>query len=311
MKGAEAAERSALYARYNGGMLGYFFAGSLARHVRPRYPVLRSRINEFLEELGTLPLMPANQLSLEASEQLFKELMFVVRQESPVIADAALMTSLAFYHVLLREADPGTSADSRDAALKLMDRFEMEATALDRFAGAITPNEQGQSASELHTAGLTFLREMLEPLATSEETVFVAMPFAPPHDTYFARFYQPTLAKCDRPAIRAWGGLASEDYQRLVHTLIAKSAGVLADLTTQNINVIHEVGLADGLGRPTFLITAADDAMPPSNIADRAIMSYDRSDDGWEERESMSCAMLILASLVAIQEGLSEGVEQR
>lgn len=291
---------SALYSRYNGGMLGYFFAGSLARHTAPRYPALRTRMNQFLEEIGTLPIMPPQPVPIAAGPQMMKELIFTLQTVAPEVAEAAFLTGLSFFHVLLRGVDPQASAECGLAAREELTKHDLDEEILSVFAADTETDGDFISANQLHSAGLTFLRAILEPLEPCRYTVFVAMPFAPPHDAYFSSFYQPTLSRLGNPAIRAWGGLASEDYQRLVHVLIGKSRGVLADLTTQNINVIHEVGLAEGMGKPVSLITAADDTMPPSNIADLAIIKYDRTEPDWEEEAIKTCATIIALSQVAI-----------
>jgi hypothetical protein len=49
---------SPLYARYNGAMLGYFLSGAMARYAKSHYPVLQQRMNQFLEEMGGVPILP-------------------------------------------------------------------------------------------------------------------------------------------------------------------------------------------------------------------------------------------------------------
>ena len=119
------------------------------------------------------------------------------------------------------------------------------------------------------------------------------MPFAPPFDGYFPKFYSPLLAELNYCAVRAWGGLAHENYQEIVGALIRKSGVVLADLTSQNINVIHEVGLAEGMGKPVFLIVSSDEIVTPSNLGDLAIVRYDRSRRRWEDRAISECAAIL------------------
>jgi hypothetical protein len=51
---------------------------------------------------------------------------------------------------------------------------------------------------------------------------------------------------------RAWGGLSSEEYYILLLTLITRSGCMLAELSTLNLNVINEVGVAHGNGRPVY-----------------------------------------------------------
>ncbi len=285
---------SPIYARYNGGMLGYFLSGAPAYYANSRYPVLRRRLNQFLEELDLLPILPKDRPKHSAEGQLIKEVIFMVRTVSEMTADFAYLSCLAFQYVIQRGVNLKIAYECRNIAKEWMDKYEISTERLDDFASSIVTGKDGWiSADELHTAGLKFLKSLIEPLRTSKNTAFVAMPFARPFDKYYFSFYKPLLARLNLNAIRAWGGLSHENYQEIIAILIRKCGVVLADLTTLNINVIHEIGMAESMDKTLFLIAAKDEVIPPSNLADLAIIQYDRSGTDWERREIENCAAII------------------
>ena len=53
-------QMSPLLARYNGFMLGHFLAMAAFRPLRTRYPLLRRRVNSFLDEIAISHRIPAN-----------------------------------------------------------------------------------------------------------------------------------------------------------------------------------------------------------------------------------------------------------
>lgn len=278
--------QTALQARYNGGMLGFFLSAAPLEHTRARYPVLRARINQFLEEIGALPVMPPEQPTPDATARLMQEVVFAVRMCDDQTGTFALIAGLATFHAIFHKFDSTKAAQCRDAAIPLLENAGLPTKPFHAFAEAVEYEQDGSIAIDpLHSAGLTFLKSLIDPLDVCERTVFVAMPFQPPHDAYFSEFYQPILASMDLAGIRAWGGLSSENYQEIIHGLIRKSAYVLADLTTLNINVVHEVGLAEGMQKTTFLIAARDEVLPPSNLADLAIVRYQRPDAASAEEQ--------------------------
>jgi len=272
-----------LWARYNGGMLGFFLSGAPAEFARARYPVLAGRMNQFLEEIGVAPDLPADPPDHAAMPALAQRVMQAVLARQPEVGKVTLTTALAHHAVLQRFADRATAEACGAMARSHLQGMGLDPAMVDRFAAAVEMDGDGiVRADPLFSAGLDFLKGLIAPLPVSRTTAFVAMPFAPPHDAYFASFYAPVLRELRLTAIRAWGGLGSESYQEIMHLLIEKSAAVLADLTTLNINVVHEIGVAEGRGKRTFLLAAKDEVIPPSNLGDLAIWHYDRAAPGWE-----------------------------
>ena len=170
--------------------------------------------------------------------------------------------------------DDETGDDCADEARgRLRDLCVPEET-LDGFLEAVDAGGDALDADVLHSAGLTFLRDLVG-TQSGRGMAFVAMPFQSPHDRLFHELYRPVLARDGLYGIRAWGGLAHERYQPILHTLIAKSDAVLADLTGANPNVLHECGVAEGMDKPLFLIVDHRAELPPTNLLDLMILDYD------------------------------------
>ena len=116
------------------------------------------------------------------------------------------------------------------------------------------------------SAALWLARARIEPLPEEPSSAFVSMPFAEPFATRYRQFYVPLLRAQGFRALRAWGGVAFEDYWDLLVALIKKASGFLADITGNNLNVLHEVGLAEGLGKTAMLVIQGTDALAASNL---------------------------------------------
>lgn len=273
---------SPLYCRYNGTMMGFFLEGAFAKNARPRYPVLRERMHEFLEEVGGVPILPERHEDFVSGHvQLNKEILFVLQQCPELVFQSAMVGSLAMHHAIQVGTDDDLAAQLRKTAADWFGPFDIPIETLDRFAEAVTRDERGLSLDSLHSASLNFLNEILAPVEPEPETVFVVMPFSDEYRPNFPGIYVPALERCGYRAIRAWGGLASESYYELLLTLIDKSGGVLVELSEPNMNVLYEMGFADGREKKTFPVMRKDRPAPPSNLAGRFVIGYTHeSDDG-------------------------------
>ena len=131
------------------------------------------------------------------------------------------------------------------------------------------------------SAALWLARACIEPLPEEPSSAFVSMPFAEPFATRYRQFYVPLLRAQGFRALRAWGGVAFEDYWDLLVALIKKASGFLADISGNNPNVLHEVGLAEGLGKTAMLVIQGTDALAASNLGYHAVVSYSPDDPRW------------------------------
>jgi len=120
---------------------------------------------------------------------------------------------------------------------------------------------------DLISAVLGLAYACLDPISEEPDTAFVAMPFAEPFAARYGLLYVPLLRELGYRPVRAWGGVAFEDYWDLLVMLIKKTGVLLGDLTGANPNVLHEVGLAEGLNKTALLIMERSEAEPPVNLA--------------------------------------------
>jgi hypothetical protein len=182
---------------------------------------------------------------------------------------------------------------------------------LKDFAAGVRARKDGSiDADRLNSSSLIFLRELISPLPVEPDTAFVAMPFAEGMRENFPLLYVPVLRKSGYRALRAWGGLGSEEYQELVTTLISKCGVVLADLTTLNQNVLHEVGFAHGRDDILLLLVAEKDkVVPPSNLSNLAIFQYEKKGENWQKEAIPLLVMMIALGKLGLQ--MAEEKKQR
>jgi hypothetical protein len=93
------------------------------------------------------------------------------------------------------------------------------------------------------------------------------------------------LASIGMQAVRAWGGLSSEEYYLSLLMLISRSGAMLAELATGNPNVYNEIGIAHGTLRPVFLVCRAPGEKVPSNIGHIPVCVYDDRTTRWRSKE--------------------------
>jgi hypothetical protein len=286
---------SELYACYNGTMLGFFLAGSFGKFVANRYPQLQERMQEFLDELNIDFQIPAkHEAFIENHTEISTEILKKIYATSDVLFDYFMIGSLSMYTAVENAREDNDATDLREATLSYMEKKNLSPKLLTRFEKSVYRESEGRIlADKLHSASLFFLNEILKMLETEKDTAFVVMPFSPEFRKKFPSFYQPLLKEVGYRAIRAWGGLSSEDYQVLLGTLMSKCGAVLAELTTLNPNVLHEIGMAEGRDQWLFLIAEKNKVIPPSNIADLAIFEYEAEKENWEEIAISELAMMI------------------
>jgi hypothetical protein len=91
-------------------------------------------------------------------------------------------------------------------------------------------------------------------------------------------------------AVRAWGGLSSEEYYLSLLTVISRSGAMLAELGSGNPNVYNEIGIGHGTLRPVFLVCRAPGEEVPSNIGHIPVCVYDDGKARWQARERQRLA---------------------
>lgn len=286
---------SELFACYNGTMLGFFLVGSFGGYLAERYPILRQRMHEFFDELNIKYQLPSEHSEfVERHAEITTDITKEVFNASDSVFDYFMIGSLAVY-TAVEKANGGDYAETfRTETLSYMTRKNLSPQSLSQFEKVVALEKDGRIlADKLHSGSLAFLNDALKTLQMEEDTAFVAMPFSAKFRKNFVNLYQPLLRRLDYRSLRAWGGLSSENYQVLLGTLMSKCGAVLAELTTLNQNVLHEIGMAEGHDQWLFLIAEKDKVKPPSNIADLAIFQYEREGKDWEQKAIDELAMLI------------------
>ena len=278
---------SPLYSRFNGFCLGAFMGGAQQPLGASRYRVIRRRIHEFLEEIGVAARLPALHEHFVAaySPSMLALLAELRRRDAQLHACCGLGAMAALFAGGYTGTTPAIRRGLKARWQPELQRLGLGPQAFDGFARNLARAARTRDATALVTQVYLLLADVLQPLPAEVDTCFVAMPFKQPYAGHFSRWYRPALQRAGFRAIRAWGGLTDEEYYPFIAPLIARCAGVLADLSAHNLNVANEVGLAHGANCPTFLVMGEDDGPPPSNLADLLVLRYDRHAPGWPQHD--------------------------
>lgn len=285
---------SPLYARFNGFCLGAFLGGAQQALGAKRYGAVRRRVHEFLDEIEIDVRLPRQHAAFVASYQpLMAALML---QLSSRDRDLHAVCGVGAMAVLFAGSYVGTTHKQRSMLRNrwqpVLTRFGLGPQAFDGFVRGLSRAARAHDLSGLVTQAYLLLTDLLQPLPAEADTCFVAMPFKRPYADYYTCWYRPALQKAGFRAIRAWGGLGEEEYYPFIAPLIARCAGVLAELSAGNLNVANEVGLAHGANCPTFLLIR-DGVVPPSNVADLIILRYDPRAHSWPQNDVARLARFI------------------
>lgn len=93
-------------------------------------------------------------------------------------------------------------------------------------------------------------------------TAFILMPFDEGFDGVYEDLIRPPLEEAGYTVARADTSLDQQNVMRDVVHGIANADLIVADVTGLNGNVMYELGLAHGLGRPTVILAQAISAVP-------------------------------------------------
>src|SRR6266704_4118039 len=283
---ATVASHSPLYDRYNGFTLGAFLTTCRFPFTGGRYGVHRRRIDEFLREIDVrIDLPRSHHAFVKRSEPLVQDVLSAIKGHSDTLRDFAGLGAMS----VLQGASGGLVTNEQRKILRerwtpVLEKYQISVESYDEWLGGLPKAKRGLSGEDILSPASALLTAALEPLGPEADTCFVAMPFKRPFTEYYSLFYQPALERAGLRAIRAWGGLSSEEYYVLLLTLISRCGFVLAELTTLNLNVINEVGIAHGLPRVVFLIGDRSLSRLPSNIAHLPNMTYSVQGENWMPR---------------------------
>ena len=306
MSERELSERaSPLYCRYNGMMMGFFFgsAGVAAKGAAERYPVLRERLLEFSEEINVpLELPDDHETYRENHTEIFRNYLSALNDKAVQIFGFVTLGAAAIEYVT-QGAFGGETKLQNEAANILMKEFGIPHEALTKFAEEVKSTNEGIYLDSLHTGSLNFLRKILDPLPTEPQTAFVIMPFSNDYRSNFPSFYSPLLKEYGYRAIRAWGGIADEEYLEVLLVLINKCGAFLVELSELNMNVMYELGYVHAKSKLIFPLLEEKAPDPPSNLKSLYLVRYTR--EGWQEKAIKECALpfkVIKAAYTKMQE---------
>lgn len=295
---------SRLYCRYNGFMLGLTFGAAYFSALRGRYSKVRRRMQEFLDEIEAGISIPSRHKDfVKEHDQLGVDILNATHRASATLRDFFFLGFGAHMIGLGRDEPEGKLMRAR--VKPLLGTYGMDAKAYDRLVRDANRKYKKAATDDILNPAYDVMLSAIAGLRVEQKTCFVIMPFSKPFADYYAQFYRPALCRAGYRAIRAWEGLAGEQYFSFLVGLIGKCGAALADLSKEersgaaNVNVIHEVGIARGLGKVTFLIGQRGNCEPPGNLAQLAIGMYSPKRKDWPEAQIEESALAFLLQLAA------------
>ena len=303
---------SALYCCYNGFVFGQFMALSFAEYAQSGYLERRTRMQEFLDEIGAEVELPSQTVSLGSEEHALTitRMVGALAARSSAMADfARLGQALIVYGNLTASGDMG-DAEAAEAATSIAADIEnwrsqhrWPPISLEQFVPRVSSNGD-RHIDDVLSPSLAYLASVVQGLEVEDHTAFVIMPFAPPYAGYFGSFYRPALERAGLRAFRAWGGLSKEDYCDLLLSLIAKCGLVWADVSDANPNVYYETGAAHAFGKIAVLVVHEEQAeCLPANIGHDVVVRYSPARSDWPEGAIGIMAGIVLGLRAAARRG--------
>lgn len=278
---------SELSARYNGFTLGVFLASMRDAYTAKRYPEFRRRVLDFLDEVRIrVPIARTQRAFVATADATLSAVLAESKGVSSVLHDFIGLGAMAVLHassISLMTAE--RAALLRDRWVPVLQRHRIPESAYDEWLAALPKGDGVLKAEDVLTPAALLLTLALEEVQPDNDICFVAMPFSSPYLEHFSTFYRRALDDINMQALRAWGGLASEEYYLSLLTLISRSGAVLAELGTGNPNVYNEIGIAHGTLRPVFLVCRAPGEDVPSNIGHIPVCVYDDRRPRWQTKE--------------------------
>ncbi len=123
--------------------------------------------------------------------------------------------------------------------------------------------------------------------------VFVLMPFRDPFNKYYTSIFRPAVDAAGMRPLRADEIFGPGEIMRDLWESLQASRIVLAELTGRNPNVMYEVGLAHGIGKPVVLVAQSIEDVPFDLRALRCIL-YDTTEPDWAQglRDTIARSLL-------------------
>jgi hypothetical protein len=133
--------------------------------------------------------------------------------------------------------------------------------------------------------------------ASSTDSCFVLMPFAPPLGNHYSLIYEPAIVKAGLKPVRADADIfATGKIMDQVWAGINAAKVLVAELTSRNPNVFYELGIAHALKKPVVLISANEEDVP-FDVRHIRVIYYDTTDPFWGEKLLSKVAENIASAL--------------
>lgn len=114
----------------------------------------------------------------------------------------------------------------------------------------------------------------------SKGLAFVLMPFREPFDKYYRTIFRPAIEAAGLFSLRVDEIFGPSSIGQDIWENISKAKVILAELSTRNPNVMYELGLSHGAGKPVVMISQSIDDIPFDLRHLRCIL-YDTTDPDW------------------------------
>lgn len=108
--------------------------------------------------------------------------------------------------------------------------------------------------------------------------IFICLPSHEPAHRLYANVLKPLLPDCGRLRLVSYKDFPiRSEFNHEIRTLIHLSNAVIAVVDSAVPNVIYEMGVADGLGKPVLLLAPNPDE-PPTMLRSRNVITYNPED---------------------------------
>jgi hypothetical protein len=136
------------------------------------------------------------------------------------------------------------------------------------------------------------------------DSCFVMQPFAQPFGGYYEKVFKPAIEKAGLQPVRAdaeifgTGKIIDQIWRGLNNAKV-----LIAELTTRNVNVFYELGLAHALLKPVVLV-ASNEPDVPFDLKHIRVIYYDVTDPFWGNKLIDKIAENILSALKNPEEAI-------
>src|ERR1022692_3500392 len=136
------------------------------------------------------------------------------------------------------------------------------------------------------------------------DSCFVMQPFAPPFGGYYEKIFKAAIEKAGLVPVRAdaeifgTGKIIDQIWRGINNAKV-----LIAELTTRNVNVFYELGLAHALQKPVVLV-ASNKPDVPFDLKHIRVIYYDVTDPFWGAKLIEKIAENILSALKNPEEAI-------